>query len=75
MLPARVAGQDRAVAQLRGGLLDQLPVGPVLLDPTSVPLVVHVLLPGVALLVGARGKRARTRVPQLASRLDTEMGG
>jgi hypothetical protein len=30
---ARVAGTDRAGAQLRGGLLDHLPVGPVDLDP------------------------------------------
>ena len=59
VLHARVAGHDRALAQVRGGLLDQLPVDPVLLDPASVPLVVHVLLPVVALLVGARGKRAR----------------
>ena len=55
-----VPGPDRTVAQLRGGLLDHLPVGPVDLDPASVVLVRHVLLPVVALLVGARGKRARS---------------
>ena len=51
--PARIA----PLPQLRGGLLDHLPVGPVDVDPASVVLVGHVLLPVVALLVGARGKR------------------
>ena len=46
---ARIAGADRALAQLRGGLLDHSPVGPVLLDLAAVLLVVHVLLPVVAL--------------------------
>ena len=55
---ARVAGQDRAVAQLGRGLLDHLPVGPVDVDPAAVVLALNALLPVVALLVGARGKRA-----------------
>ena len=55
-----IPGPDRTVPQLRGGLLDHLPIGPVDLDPAALVLVRHVLLPVVALLVGARGKRARS---------------
>jgi hypothetical protein len=53
-----VARVNRAVAQLRGGLLNQRPVGSVDLDPATFLLVRHALLPVVALLVGARGKQA-----------------
>ena len=53
--PARIAPWRSCAA-----LLDQRPVGPVDLDAAAVVLVRHVLLPVLALLVGARGKRAQT---------------
>ena len=56
------------------GQLDHLPVGLVLLDPPPVSLVVHVLLPVVALQLGARGEAEHdedavggTRSPQFGA--------
>lgn len=55
-LRAGVSGADSTGTQLGCRLLNHLPVGEALRDSTSV-LLVHVLLPAVALVVGARGKR------------------
>ena len=44
----RITGLVRAVAELRGGPLDHLPIGPINLDPAAVVLVRYVLLPVVA---------------------------
>jgi hypothetical protein len=60
VLEARVRRDDRSdAAAPRGRLLNQPGVGPVDLGLAAVVLVGYALLPVVALVVGARGKRAR----------------
>ena len=67
VLEAGVGVKDGAVAEVRAGLLDNLAVGPVPLNPSAVLLVVHLLLPVVALVVGTPGKRARQHRPNQSS--------
>jgi hypothetical protein len=61
-------GADRAAAQLGGGLLDHLPFGSVDFGPAAFLLVLHLLLPAVALLDGARGSGPVQRIQRLCER-------